>query len=119
MPERSWARQPSRRWIFGAVRAGWGTALILYPDVLVKVASGRTPTNTSRVVARVLGARQILQAAVTLRWPSRTVRDLGVVTDALHAASGLAFAVPRTPWRRLAFLDSTVAATFATVGAAR
>lgn len=111
-------RQQRRPWIFGAVRAGWGTALLLYPDVLVKAASGRMPTETSRVVARVLGVRQLLQAAVTLRLPSRTVRELGVATDALHAATGLAVAVLRTPWRRLAILDTTIATTFATVGLA-
>lgn len=107
MNERTW------RTGFAGARAGWGIALLLAPDRIVRVLSGRPPTTAARVVARVLGARQLTQACASSLWPGSTARELGLVTDVLHSLSGLAFALLPTRWRRGALLDASLAALFA------
>lgn len=107
MNERTW------RTGFAGARAGWGIALLLAPDRIVRVLSGRPPTTAARVVARVLGARQLTQACASALWPGSTARALGLVTDVLHSLSGLAFALLPTRWRRGALLDASLAALFA------
>lgn len=109
--------QQSRDRVFAAVRAGWGAVLVLCPDAVVGSASGRSPTSATRVVARILGARHLAQAAAGLEWHSQTARDLGLATDMLHALTGLGFAMLPTGWRRGALLDASLAAAFAATSA--
>lgn len=107
----------TRRYVFAAVRAGWGAALVLRPDQVVRTASGQSPTTASRAVARILGIRHLAQAAATLHWHSRTARDLGLATDLLHAGTGLGLAVLSTRWRRGALIDASLATAFAATSA--
>ena len=69
--------------------------------------------GTARAVLRVLGVRQIVQAAVVTRWPRPLVLGLAAVVDALHAASGLALGTTDRKWRGPALLDAAVALGFA------
>jgi hypothetical protein len=41
-------------------------------------------------IVRVLGARQLLQAAITARRPTRRALELGAAVDAVHAATMMA-----------------------------
>ena len=88
--------------------AAWGAALVSRPDALVEQVAGRRPDEVERLVARVLGVRQGLQAAAVARWPRRAGR-LGAVTDGLHAASMVALAVASPRYRRVAATSAGVA----------
>jgi hypothetical protein len=76
------------RTLLNVVRAGYGAGLLLLPrGALVRLA--RMPLDPLDVtVARVLGVRQLAQAAVLHRRPDLTVP--GAVVDGLHAASMVA-----------------------------
>ena len=67
--------------------------------------------RVSRGIARVAGARHILQAAVTLAVPE--LRVLGVVTDGLHALSMLGLGAFSARTRRTALSQALVAGAFA------
>ncbi|GID31977.1 SDR family oxidoreductase [Paractinoplanes brasiliensis] len=89
-------------------RTGWASALLLAPEVLLRTA-GRPVPAAATVVARVLGTRQILQAAVTTAAPTARVTLLSAALDALHASTGLALAAASPRWRRIALVDATIA----------
>ncbi len=111
-------QQSRARLVVAGLRAGWGAVLVLQPNPVVRAASGRTPTDAARTVARILGARHLLQALAGLRWHSAAARDLGLATDMLHALTGLGFAALPTQWRRAALLDTALASGFAAAGTA-
>jgi hypothetical protein len=94
-----------------ATRAGWALLLLAVPQVVLGPAPGRS-TEAARVVLRMLGARQLLQAAVSLARPTPWVLALGATADGLHAASALGFAALDHRWRRRALLDAAVASAF-------
>ena len=50
-----------------AVRAGYGTALLLAPGPLIRICTGYPADSRVRLTARVLGARHLIQAALTAR----------------------------------------------------
>lgn len=88
--------------------AAWGGALLGVPGALVHRLTGRRADEAETVVARVLGARQLLQAAAVGRWPHRAGR-IGAVADGLHALSMVALAVARPRYRRPALASAAVA----------
>ena len=96
-------------------RAGLGAAYLLMPAL--RSPGGPRPSPAVRV-ARVLGLRQLAQAALTSGDPGRPVLVLGAGTDALHAASMVALAACSARWRRQAGLDAVVAASLAAAGVA-
>jgi hypothetical protein len=91
-------------------RAGYGAALLCAPGPMIGVITGQPPSRRARRVARVLGVRQLAQAAVTALNPGPEVVALGVVVDLLHAASMFAFAAV-VPDLRGAELADALAAT--------
>jgi len=94
-------------------RAGYGAALLCAPGPLIGAVTGRPPGPRARTVARVLGARQLAQAAVTVCAPASEVVAVGAVVDLLHAASMFALAaVDQTP-RRAEFADGLAATALA------
>ena len=100
-------------WI-SIVRAVWGCLLLLAPGwVSRRLRWAEGERRRGRLVVRVLGARQLVQAGVTARWPGRGVLGIGAGTDLLHAATAAWFAASG-PGRRVAGgVDTMVAATFA------
>jgi NAD(P)-dependent dehydrogenase (short-subunit alcohol dehydrogenase family) len=99
-----------------AVRAGWGGALLMMPGMLLR-AGGLSPVSTAAVTAaRVLGARHLLQAALTAVRPTASVAVLGAAVDAAHAGTDVLLAVASARWRRTALTDAAVAAGFAAAG---
>jgi hypothetical protein len=98
------------------IRAVIGVAHLLAPARSAPGAGGRL-TTTGRRVVRVLGARQLTQAAITGRCPGRAVLWLGVEVDATHAATMLAVAACSRRYRRPALGNVAMAAAFAAAGA--
>ena len=82
-----------------AIRAAWGTALLLAPDAVLRRVDRRTIDPRTRRVAQVLGGRELLQALVASRHHSRASILSGAAVDATHAATMLALAIrlPRLP----------------------
>lgn len=104
---------------FVLVRTAWGVALVAAPGLMARTAAGRGGFSTrTEHVARLLGSRHLLQAAVTAARPDTPVLLIGAAADVLHAASGVALGVLDGRWRRPALLDAAVAAAFATAGLA-
>lgn len=102
-----------------AIRAGWGTTLLLAPDsVLRAVGAGRSDART-RCVAQALGVRELIQAMLAVRYRSRSSSLGGAAVDATHAATMLALATRRPASRRPAAASALVAAAFAIAGLRR
>ena len=102
-------------WI-STVRAVWGCLLLLAPGwVSRRLRWAEGERRRGRLVVRVLGARQLVQAGVAARWPDRQVLGIGAGTDLLHATTAACFAASG-PGRRIAGgVDSMVAVSFAAV----
>jgi hypothetical protein len=94
-----------------SVRAGWGLALLLAPDLVVRRLGGASPGRATRAVARVLGARHVSQAVLTMAVPSRQVLRWGGFADLAHATTDLVAAAADVRYRRAALIDAGIAAT--------
>lgn len=98
------------------VRAAWGAALLVAPrPVMQNVHHVRVDTK-SVVVARILGARQVAQAALSGVRPSPEVLAMGVWVDAVHALTALGLAGLDRSRARAGLTDSAVAAIWAGAG---
>jgi len=69
-------------------------------------------------VARVLGVRQLAQAALTANHPSRAVLVLGAEVDTAHAATMLGLGLLSGRWRTAALREALVAGSLAAAGLA-
>ncbi|MDM4719295.1 hypothetical protein QTQ03_06665 [Micromonospora sp. WMMA1363] len=94
-----------------AVRLAWGTALLLMPGQLLRPV-GPVTTAAERTL-RVLGARQVAQAAVTAYRPTPVVFTLGAVVDVLHAGTAVALAAVDRRQRSAALTDAVIATGWA------
>lgn len=106
------------RVLFPVVRACYGATLLCAPGPALRLATGRAPSPKARTVARVLGARHLAQAVLTLCRPRRPVLLAGAGIDVCHAASMLALAAAQPPMRRAGLTDAAAATAFAATGAA-
>lgn len=97
-------------------RASYGIALVLAPGVMIYLATGRFPSRRARRVAQVLGARHLVQAAVTALVPVPDVFTLGAEADAAHAASMILLTPAGGAAGRAAALDTLAEAAFAAAG---
>jgi hypothetical protein len=93
------------------VRGAWGAALLAAPGRLIALVPGARCAPPERAIARVLGARHVLQAGAALAGSQIARRAWWV--DALHCASMVALAIALPASRRLAGADATIAAAFA------
>ncbi|MGH3196250.1 MAG: hypothetical protein ACRDOH_03430 [Streptosporangiaceae bacterium] len=105
---------PAAHWL-PVIRGVYGLALLSGPGPLIRLADG-PGDGRARGAARVLGARQLTQAALTAPEPSATTLALGVEADLAHAVSMLGLAVLDRRRRRLGYADAVVATAFAAVG---
>jgi hypothetical protein len=101
-----------------AARAALGAGHLAFPGRAARALSPQPIGGRARQVIRLLGARQLLQAAVTRARPTEAVLAVGAGIDALHAASMLALAAYRPEWRGPALTDAAVAGCLAVAGAA-
>jgi hypothetical protein len=103
-------------WLAGA-RAGYGAVQLLRPAYSAEQLLGG-PLDPGAVAAvRVLGARQLAQAAVSVADPSARLLGLGAGADAAHALTMALLALADPRWRRPAMVSGLIAAAFAAVGA--
>lgn len=98
-----------------AARLAWGGLLLLAPGALLRPVGPATTTAVRTL--RVLGARHLVQAAVTVRRPTRGVFAAGAAVDGLHALTDLALAAADRRQRPAALTDAAVAAGWLLLGA--
>jgi hypothetical protein len=98
------------------VRATYGAALILVPGPAIRLATGRLPSRRACRVARVLGARHLIQAVLTAAAPGRTALAVGGQVDTVHTVSMLLLAVVSRAGRRAALTDALTEAALAAAG---
>lgn len=105
------------RWM-SIVRAGYGVALLAVPGQLLTTVTGCSVSSRVRVVARVLGARQLAQATICGLAPTSGLIRAGAAADGLHAASMLALAGMEAGLRRALLADAAIGGAFASAAAA-
>lgn len=89
----------------------WGTVLTARPDLVLRGLDGGPADGTEQTVAKVLGGRQLVQAAAVARWPAVAGR-VGAAADLLHALTMAALATsPR--YRKVAATSGAVAVVLA------
>jgi hypothetical protein len=98
------------------VRVAYGAALVLAPGPAIRLANGRLASRRVRRVARVLGARHLIQATLTALAPGPGVLAAGGQVDAVHTASMLLLAAASPAGRRAALADALAEAAFAAAG---
>ncbi|MGH3783956.1 MAG: hypothetical protein ACRDRO_25905 [Pseudonocardiaceae bacterium] len=101
---------------FSALRTGYGALLVLAPDSLIRLYTGHRPDRPTRIVARVLGARQVVQGLLCAGTPGPAVLVLGVEADLAHAASMVGLAALDRSRRRAGLVDALCAGSFAVAG---
>jgi hypothetical protein len=106
------------RLLFPAARACYGAALLSAPGLALGLVTGQAPSTRARAVVRILGARHLAQAVLTMWRPRRTVLAAGAGIDGCHAASMLALAVASPGLRRAGLTDAVAAGAFTAIGAA-
>ncbi|MGA0568609.1 hypothetical protein ACO2Q7_14860 [Rathayibacter sp. KR2-224] len=92
-------------------RAALGAGELVAPSLVGRLLLWRKPDTTETVVARVLGARHLVQAGLTRRAGSG-LHVLGADVDLLHAASMLLLGALDRKHRRAAFTTAAVAFIF-------
>jgi hypothetical protein len=101
------------------VRGSYGALLLAAPDLAVSLLSGQPSSPKAALVVRVLGARQVLQAAATAGTPTALVWTLGAGVDVTHGLSAVGLAVVQPPWRRAGLSVASIAGLFAVSGMVR
>ncbi len=96
-------------------RAAYGAILLAVPAAVLAACGCPAPSRRECQVARALGARHLLQAAVTSRGGRRLVAA-GAAADALHAASMIPVAVADSRIRRAALADAALESLLACAG---
>jgi len=104
------------RVLFPAARACYGAALLCAPGLALSLCTGQASSQRARAVVRILGARHLAQAVLTLWRPRPAVLLAGAGVDACHAASMLALAVADPRMRIAGLADGTAAAAFTATG---
>ncbi len=97
----------------------FGLVLLAVPDPVLRFIAGRPATSRVRAAARILGLRELVQAAVTGFKPDAACLVAGAETDSIHAATMLAVAVFDSRSRRLVLGSAATASLFAAVGVVR
>lgn len=85
-----------------------GSALVLQPRTVLSLAAGRRAVVPAWL-ARILGARILLQSVVEFRQPTRSVLYRGAIIDLAHATSMIPFTITGR-YRRIALASATLAA---------
>ena len=97
------------------VRLGYGLLQLRAPNLMPTRALGPPLRRRDRAVLRLLGARHLLQAAVTTAMPTPPVLRCGASVDAAHAASMMVAALDRCR-RRTAVAEMLCASGFTIAG---
>jgi hypothetical protein len=119
-------------WVLTLARAGYGVALACAPQALITLTgdpvTGQPPGGRARpsrracAVARVLGARHLIQAGLTAaalragRGNTYYAVAGGAAVDALHATTMVGLALADRGARRVALADTAAELALATAG---
>jgi hypothetical protein len=106
------------RMAFSLVRGGYGAVLLCAPGTAIRQSGAGPASSRALAVTRVLGARHLIQAAVTAAAPNAAVLTIGAQADFAHAASMLALAAASRPLRRAGLADGLIATVLAVAGLA-
>lgn len=95
------------------MRAVWGLALVIAPDAVLTRVHGLRVDGKTRVVARVLDARQLLQTLLSGINPSPEKLAAGVWVDSVHALTAFGLAAVDRARVRAGMVDGVVALSWA------
>jgi hypothetical protein len=101
------------RRVLRIARAGYGVTLLAVPGQVVSVFGGDPTDATVTLMARVLGARHLLQALLMGRDPGAFRRYGAAFVDVMHAASMFGVAKVDAMRHKPALVDGSIAAAFA------
>ncbi len=96
-----------------ALRCAYGVTLIAAPPSSLSKLSRAPIDRRTALVARVLGARELLQAALVARHPSRNAQLASAGVDGLHAATMFALAALDHSRRTVALQSGATATALA------
>lgn len=99
-----------------AVRAGYGLARLIRPQPLTDQLPEDNRVAQAYTVDRLLGTRDLAQAAVSQAAPTAQVLLFGAAVDLLHAASMLTLAAVSRQRQRAALREAVAALGFAVAG---
>ena len=99
-----------------SIRAGYGVMLVAAPGAVIRLVTGQPSGRRERGVARLLGARHLVQAAITALAPVPGVLAAGAGVDALHTTSMIMLAAVDRRARRAALTDALAEGLFAAAG---
>jgi hypothetical protein len=102
--------------LLSAARLLLGTLYLFAPERSSEALGACCQSRGARAAVRLLGARHLLQAAVSGRRPARGTLGAGAAVDAAHALSMLAIAFVSPRSRRPALSSAAVAGTLALAG---
>jgi hypothetical protein len=97
-------------------RGIWGLALLTRPEQVLRHVHRVQVDRPSIVVARILGARHLVQAVLSGVRPSPEVLAMGVWVDAAHAASAVGLAVVDRDRASAGLIDTVAATGWASAG---
>ena len=103
--------------LLAGLRAAYGTVQLLLPAYSAEQLLGGPLEPPGLAGVRVLGARQLAQAGLSVAIPTARLLTLGAGTDAAHALSMAALALADPKWRRPALVSGLTATAFAAGGA--
>ncbi|HEY2550629.1 MAG TPA: hypothetical protein VGI64_08630 [Streptosporangiaceae bacterium] len=90
--------------------------MLCLPAAAIGLCTGAQSGPRERGTARVLGARQLAQAAAAACDPGRPMMTAGAAIDTVHAASTVLLYRAARPARRAVLADGAVAVFFALAG---
>jgi hypothetical protein len=95
-----------------AARYAWGLAILAAPGRMLAIAGGPNDRR-GRATLRVLGARHLLQAALTGSHPRSRAARIAAAVDAAHALTAVGLAAVDRRRRTIATFDALIAASWA------
>jgi hypothetical protein len=90
--------------------------LLAAPDAVVSRLGEASPDERTRVVARILGARHLMQSLLGAAEPTRRVLWWGGIVDFAHASTGVMLAALDVRYRRAALTDAAITTGFGVRG---
>lgn len=97
-------------------RGLWGLALLTRPEDVLRHVHRIRIDRRSIVVARILGARHLVQAVLSGVRPSPEVLAMGVWVDGAHAATAVGLAAVDRSRASAGLVDTVAATAWATAG---
>ena len=97
-------------------RAGFGLVLVAAPERLLRRLPHRHVDHPADLVARVLGARHLLEALLLGERHQRRWIAVSVAIDSIHAATAFGFGALDERHRRLAWTNGLTATVLALEG---